>query len=54
MNLENNEEGSLSVLSPVKNHLNTGLNVVGKLYLNGPEWTGKFAQKQYDHVEDHE
>ena len=49
MNIET-EEGSFNRLNPTNStHLKTGLEAVGKLYLNGPEWIGKFAQKQYTH-----
>ena len=43
------EEPSIQNIS-ANQHLSTGLNVVGKLYVDGMEWTGKFAHKQHDHI----
>ena len=44
------EGGSILNLQGSSNkNLKTGLDVVGKLYLNSAEWTGKFAQRQFAH-----
>ena len=32
--------------------LETGLNIVGRMHLEGSEWVGKFANFQNDHVQE--
>ena len=37
------EQNSFNRLNPLDKNLGLGLNLVGKLQLNGPQWIGKFA-----------